>query len=245
MSFFGFFDIPWYFCQRSNASGEKYKEKSFAISGGLVKEKFTSILESYVLGTKILGRGASAEVILGINNNTNREYAVKRIDIKKDGIAWRYEREKKIMKDIDHPNCIRLFEVYKNIDAHYFVMELCTGGHLGQALRSMPDGRFDVSMARRYITQIVSAISHCHKVGICHRDIKLQNILLENNNADAQIKVIDFGNAQKFIGCLPLTKVVGTTYTAAPEVFRECYGAYRFVSLFVFINDYSTFSYVF
>jgi calcium-dependent protein kinase len=199
-------------------------EKSVSISGCLVKEKFTPIAQYWEVGTEILGRGASADVVKGVNIQTRREYAIKRIDIRKDGVALRYEREKNIMKDIDHPNCIRLFEVYANEMAHYFVMELCNGGHLGQVLRSLPDGRLDVGTARRYITQIVAAISHCHKVGICHRDIKLQNILLENKSKDAQIKVIDFGNAQKFRGCLPMHKIVGTTYTAAPEVFRECYG---------------------
>ena len=69
----------------------------------------------------------------------------------------------------------------------------------------------------------MQAISHCHKLGICHRDIKLQNILLEHKGSDAQIKIIDFGNGQRFRGQLPLRKIVGTTYTAAPEVFRECY----------------------
>ena len=49
-------------------------------------------------------------------------------------------------------------------------------------------------MAKRYIIQIVQAIAHCHKYGICHRDIKLQNILLENKGKDAQIKLIDFEN---------------------------------------------------
>jgi len=216
--------VSRFFCRGTTKSKKKDVEKSVSITGGLVKEKFSSIAASYELGTKILGKGASAEVVVGVELRTKREYAVKKIDMKKEGVAWRYEREKKIMKDIDHPNCIRLFEVFRNGDAHYFVMELCTGGHLGQVLRNLPDGRFDVPTARRYITQIVQAITHIHKVGICHRDIKLQNILLENHGADAQIKVIDFGNAQKFVGSLPMRKIVGTTYTAAPEVFRECYG---------------------
>lgn len=75
----------------------------------------------------------------------------------------------------------------------------------------------------RYVTQIVHAIAHCHKLGICHRDIKLQNILLEHRGGDAQVKLIDFGNGQRFRGQLPMRKIVGTTYTAAPEVFKECY----------------------
>ncbi|CAE7708743.1 CPK1, partial [Symbiodinium microadriaticum] len=62
-----------------------------------------------------------------------------------------------------------------------------------------------------------------HSRGICHRDIKLQNILMENSSPDAQIKLIDFGFGTRFIGATPLHTRCGTPYTTAPEVFRECY----------------------
>lgn len=103
------------------------------------------------------------------------------------------------MKDIDHANVVRLFEVYRYNNAQYFVMELCTGGHLGQVLREGINGRLDEAIAKNYIAQIVEAIAHCHRHGICHRDIKLQNILRENKGKDAQVKIIDFGNGHRFL----------------------------------------------
>ena len=129
-----------------------------------------------------------------------------------------------------------------------------------QVLRIQPDGRLEQDVAKRYITQIAQAVAHCHKHGICHRDIKLQNVLLEDKGKGAQVishfpfslslpfspfspfspfrsppvidiltlhvstpflpqvKLIDFGNGHRFRGNLPMTKIVGTTYTAAPEV---------------------------
>ncbi len=87
----------------------------------------------------------------------------------------------------------------------------------------MPKNAFPEEKARNYVLQILRALVHCHERGICHRDIKLQNILMENHSQDAQVKVIDFGNAVRYRGQTPLTKVVGTTYTAAPEVFRKHY----------------------
>jgi calcium-dependent protein kinase len=118
---------------------------------------------------------------------------------------------------------VRLYEVYSSPQALYFVMELCTGGHLGQVLRATPEGRLDEKVAMEYILQLTRAIGHCHHHGICHRDVKLQNVLLESTSKEAQVKLVDFGNGARFRNNLPLTKVVGTTYTAAPEVFKECY----------------------
>lgn len=196
---------------------------ALSITGNLVKELKTPITKNYIVSDKVLGRGSSAEVVIGVHTVTQRRYAIKIIDISRKEIAWRYEREKSILKDVEHTNIVRLFEVYTSSVAQFFVMELCTGGHLGQVLKDKPEGRLDIETARQYIIQITRALDHCHSHGICHRDIKLQNILLESNNKDAQIKLVDFGNAARFRGICPMTKIVGTTYTAAPEVFKESY----------------------
>lgn len=80
------------------------------------------------------------------------------------------------------------------------------------------------SRAKILITQLVSAVAHLHSRGICHRDIKLQNILMEHRDyVTAQIKLIDFGFATRFVGLSPLKTRCGTPYTTAPEVYRECY----------------------
>jgi len=181
----------WYSRQKNRAKvhlQNKSEDKSLSMSGNLVKDYSSPITDTYSITTNLLGRGSSAEVVIGVHNVTQRRYAVKIIDISKRDVAWRYEREKAILKDVEHTNTIRLFEVYNSSVAQFFVMELCTGGHLGQVLRDKPDGRLPQDVARAYIIQITRAIAHCHKHGICHRDVKLQNILLESNNKDAQIK---------------------------------------------------------
>ena len=210
-------------CFASTKNTFPLEETFRSIPGMLVKEYTSPISAVYSLSTKVLGRGASAEVVLSTHIVTNRQYAIKVIDTTRNDIVWRYDREKSIMKDIDHGNVIRLLEVFRTQTTQFFVMELCVGGHLGQVLKKTEDGYLDEMLACKYISQIVAAIAHCHKNGICHRDIKLQNILLENNRQGAQLKIIDFGNAYRFRGNLPMRKIVGTTYTAAPEVFRECY----------------------
>jgi calcium-dependent protein kinase len=188
------------------------------VGGNLVQECAVPITDRYHVTKTLLGRGSSAEVVVGEHLRTNRRFAIKIIDISRKEVVWRYEREKNFLKDLEHTNVVRLYEVYSSTNAMFFVMELCTGGHLGRLLKSYKNGLSEQD-AKRYVLQITRAIMHCHQRGICHRDIKLQNILLESNAPDAQVKIVDFGNAVRFRGNTPLTKVVGTTYTAAPEVY--------------------------
>lgn len=210
--------------KKSNTFSETVKKRnSFFMSGNLVSEYSIPITTNYHLKDSILGRGSSAEVVIGIHHISRRRYAIKVIDVSGKNIDWKYEREKSILKDVHHTNVIRLFEVYSTKFAQYFVMELCTGGNLDEILKKKKSKCLDENISCLYITQLTKAIAHCHSHGICHRDIKLQNILLENTHANAQIKLIDFGNAARFHGNCPLTKIVGTTYTVAPEVFKRNY----------------------
>ncbi len=104
------------------------------------------------------------------------------------------------------------------------MLDLCTGGHLGDLIKRMPQKYLAEDNARVLIRQLVSAVAHMHSRGICHRDIKLQNILLENmDDTHAQLKLIDFGFAARFLGVTPLKTRCGTPYATAPEVYREEY----------------------
>lgn len=199
------------------------RHAAFSVGGNLVRELTIPITDTYAMNKTLLGRGSSAEVVIGEHMKNKRRYAIKIIDISKKEVVWRYDREKNFLKDIDHTNVVRLYEVYTAPTAMFFVMELCTGGHLGHVLKNLPHNCFEEKQARTYVLQVLRALVHLHERGICHRDIKLQNVLLENHTPEAQVKVIDLGNAVRYRGHTPLTKVVGTTYTAAPEVFRKSY----------------------
>ena len=200
-----------------------------SVSGNLVRDIYGPITETYRLSNIMLGKGASAECYIGIDIATKRQYAIKCVDTRDEKVLRFYEREIQILKDLEHLHIVRLYEVYHGQNSLHFVMELCLGGHLGEALASKPNSRFDESVAQAYIAQLVGAVAHCHSHGICHRDIKLQNILLESKARDAQIKLIDFGNSKQFnvaasTSSEPMfTRMAGTTYTMAPEVFRGEY----------------------
>lgn len=195
-----------------------------SIRSNLIQTKSNSIEDDYTFNrSKELGRGGVGFVVVGEAKKQNDLYAIKICD-KTSSSQARLSREVLLLKDVDHVNIIRLFSVYDAPDYMYFVMELCTGGHLGNVIKARDRGHFSEKEAKNFCRQLMSAISHVHSRGIAHRDVKLQNILLDaHDGADPQLKLIDFGYGSRFIGALPMHSRVGTPYTLAPEVIRESY----------------------
>jgi calcium-dependent protein kinase len=133
----------------------------------------------------ILGKGGCGIVIKGQNRKTKLLYAIKILDksmAAKSIEKSRMMREYKILTEIEHTNVIRLFKIYDDVNDRkkyiYFVMELCTGGHLGELIAKQKRGCLDEKWAKKLARQLLSAVTHIHSIGICHRDIKLQNILI-------------------------------------------------------------------
>jgi calcium-dependent protein kinase len=195
-----------------------------SIRGSLIRTYESDIEEVYYLDRdNELGKGGCGVVVIGEDKETHVQYAIKIVN-KSTAERGRLDRELKLLKDVDHANIVRLFSVYESPSFMYFIMELCLGGHLGNLIARQPNKFLDEEWAKRLCKQILSAVSHIHSRGIAHRDIKLQNILIDcNNDKIAQIKLIDFGYGSKFVGNLPMKTKCGTPYTTAPEVIRENY----------------------
>jgi len=104
------------------------------------------------------------------------------------------------MKTLDHPNVIKLFEIFEDSRNVYLVMEKCDGGELFDSI--IAKGKLTEIETRHIFSQVSSAILYCHNHGICHRDLKPENFLLLNNKENSPIKVIDFG-----LSCVFLHKV--------------------------------------
>ena len=132
-------------------------------------------------------------------------------------------REINMLKKLDHPNIINLYEVYESKNSIYLIMEKCNGGELfDNIIEHITKGKmYSEKQASEIILQILSAINYCHKNGICHRDLKPENILLLNkeneNGENNKIKIIDFGLSQ-YISDKKLNSRVGTAYYVSPEV---------------------------
>ncbi|CAA2958459.1 CBL-interacting serine threonine- kinase 7-like [Olea europaea subsp. europaea] len=139
------------------------------------------ILEKYKLG-RVLGRGSFAKVYHATSLDDNSDVAIKVIDKATTvdaAMEPRIVREVSAMRRLEHhPNILKLHEVMATKTKIYLVMELAPGGELFAKLSRQR--RFSESTARLYFHQLVSALIFCHQNGIAHRDIKPQNLLLDN-----------------------------------------------------------------
>mgnify|MGYP000029206358 FL=1 len=101
-----------------------------------------------------------------------------------------------ILRTMDHPNVVKLFEAYQDKKRYYIITEMITGGELFDQITKRP--YFSERDAAHIMKQVFSAIAYCHANNIVHRDLKPENLLLEGEGSNALIKVIDFGTSQVF-----------------------------------------------
>eukprot|EP00977_Amphora_coffeiformis_P013846 scaffold3759_cov169-Amphora_coffeaeformis.AAC.9 len=169
-----------------------------------------------------LGRGAGGIVRKARHLVTGDCFAVKclekkRVNTTEEGLD-QLRNEIALMCEIDHPNIVRIREVYESEDMLYIVQELCTGGELFDRL--MDVDHFSEAESAQHIKKMASAISYLHEHGICHRDLKLENWLY---TASGELVLIDFGLSKHFEKGQHLNDAVGTPYTVAPEIIRGDY----------------------
>mmetsp|Transcript_15641 Transcript_15641/g.34203 ORF Transcript_15641/g.34203 Transcript_15641/m.34203 type:complete len:1120 (+) Transcript_15641:578-3937(+) len=174
----------------------------------------------------VLGSGISGMVRLVTHKATGLKYAVKVLDL---GLVetptglQQLREEIFIMCQLDHPNIVRLEEVYESHTEIYLVQELCLGGELFDRLDEQPDYHYTEAECARLVKQMLSAVRYLHSKGIIHRDLKLENFLFSSVHPDSELKMIDFGLSKHFSYGEVQHEAVGTPYTVAPEVIRGSY----------------------
>ncbi|XP_034486505.1 serine/threonine-protein kinase par-1 isoform X2 [Drosophila innubila] len=165
---------------------------------------------------KKLGQGTYGKVQLGVNKETGQEVAIKTIKkckIEAEADLVRIRREVQIMSSVQHPNIIHIYEVFENREKMVLVMEFAAGGELYDYLSERKV--LNEVEARRIFRQVATAVYYCHKHKICHRDLKLENILLdEQGNA----KIADFGLSNVFDDQRLLGTFCGSPLYASPEI---------------------------
>ncbi|XP_048824244.1 serine/threonine-protein kinase SIK2 isoform X1 [Lagopus muta] len=164
-----------------------------------------------------LGKGNFAVVKLARHRITRSEVAIKIIDKSQLDVVnlEKIYREVQIMKMLDHPHIIKLYQVMETKNMLYLVTEFAKNGEIFDYLAS--HGRLSESEARRKFWQILSAVEYCHNRKVVHRDLKAENLLLDNN---MNIKIADFGFGNFYKSGEPLTTWCGSPPYAAPEVFE-------------------------
>jgi calcium-dependent protein kinase len=147
-----------------------------------------------------IGVGGYSRVLKIQNIDTGIEYACKELQKNEVADLDSFNREIDILIKLDHPNIIKLYEVYENDDFIYIVMELCKGGELFDRIikRTEQGNPFTEKEAAIIFKQLMSAVSYCHRNKIVHRDLKPENLLLLEENNDTLIKIIDFGTSLIF-----------------------------------------------
>ncbi|XP_073995097.1 serine/threonine-protein kinase MARK2-like isoform X20 [Rhodnius prolixus] len=166
---------------------------------------------------KTIGKGNFAKVKLAKHVPTGKEVAIKIIDKTQlnPSSLQKLFREVRIMKMLDHPNIVKLFQVIETEKTLYLVMEYASGGEVFDYL--VLHGRMKEKEARAKFRQIVSAVQYCHQKKIIHRDLKAENLLLDS---EMNIKIADFGFSNEFTPGNKLDTFCGSPPYAAPELFQ-------------------------
>ena len=179
---------------------------------------YTNLLEIYDVKNK-LGSGKFGLVKLGIHKKTGQKVAIK--IMKKstmDSSDLELVRtEIEILKICQHPNIIRLYNVFENADYLYIIMEYCYGGDLFSYLENR-HFRLTEKRASTIIHQMATAVYYMHSFGVVHRDLKPENVLMTSTDEDSDIRILDFG-LSKILG--PYEKCdepYGTLTYCAPEI---------------------------
>ena len=145
----------------------------------------------------LLGKGGFGEVKKVIHKLTNNARAMK--IIKRDNVDESFmaalNSEIKILQMLDHPNIVKLYEVYQDPKNIYMITEYLEGGELFDMI--LKSRNFNENIAAKIMKQVLSAVAYCHSKKIVHRDLKPENLLLASNDS-FEIKVIDFGLSRTF-----------------------------------------------
>ena len=179
---------------------------------------YTNLLEIYDVKNK-LGSGKFGLVKLGIHKKTGQKVAIK--IMKKSSMDSSdlelVRTEIEILKICQHPNIIRLYNVFENADYLYIIMEYCYGGDLFSYLENR-HFRLTEKRASTIIHQMATAVYYMHSFGVVHRDLKPENVLMTSTDEDSDIRILDFG-LSKILG--PYEKCdepYGTLTYCAPEI---------------------------
>ena len=190
----------------------KYARETF------VQKASGKLLDSYDV-IKQLGKGGYGKVYEVRSKKTGELRACKHLSKLNIKNLEKFRREIEILKKLDHPNIIKLYELFESERSLYLIMEECKGGEIFDRIiqRIQTKQMYSEKDAAEIFEQVMSCIQYCHNQKICHRDLKPENLLYLNPESEKgnRIKVIDFGLSQY---TNRLKTKVGTAYYVSPEI---------------------------
>ena len=166
-----------------------------------------------------INEGGYSKIYLGISKYTNEKVAIKIIDktlfIKNPEDLLLIRNEIDILKLLKHRNILTLYEIYESNQYFFLITEHLTSELLNLILNKK---RLNESDALKIFVQLVDALQYIHKMQICHRDIRVEHVLFDNNNVP---KIIDFGYSCFYKKGKPLLEPIGSLSYACPEIIQQ------------------------
>lgn len=218
---------------KKNISGKKLSETSKVETPKVAHIKFTMedfvsegrerVEEVYFFSKPPLGTGLFGTVYKCKHKKTGVIRAIKRIkkDHKNAKSLDSLLKDVEVLKTLDHPNIIKVYEFYQDEQAFYIVTDLCSGGELFEQI--IKEKNFNERKAAELMRQMLSAMAYCHEKGLVHCDLKPENVMFESQANNNLVKIIDFGNSSFIKNEEKLTNKFGTVYYVAPEVLKCSY----------------------
>jgi len=197
-------------------SDEEFMSHVKVVPGG-------NITDDYIL-TELLGEGAFSKVYLAESKVDKGGFAAVKVINKEELCAdedkmFLVEKEIEIMSQLDHPNIVKLYEVYVNPEEVCLVMELAKGGEVFDKL--LEYGSLGEHESAKLVAEVLEAVKYLHSMGIVHRDLKPENILFYDNKAGSKVMVTDFGLSDYEEELSIDSAVCGTATYLSPEVIRR------------------------
>ena len=212
-----------------NSPSKFYLTTNINLTSDLIVGKSKSNPKDDYVTLQIIGEGSFARVYKVKNKYSNIEYAMKVIN-KPSECTTEEENailnEIEILKKMDHPSILKIFEFYSDQNSYSIVTELCPRGELFNEI--VERGPFNEKYASYVMYQILSAVNYFHRMHIIHRDLKPENILIVEKNKDNQdklpvIKISDFGTSKIIEKESLQNKNFGNAFYTAPEVLNNNY----------------------
>lgn len=200
---------------------EKTEDRNMWVNAIKTAVGYANITDYYELKEN-LGKGKFGLVRAAIHKKTGKRVAIKlmkKLMMTPQDVEL-VKQEIEIMKMLQHPNLIRLLDVFENTDYIYIVMEIMEGGDLFGYLEKR-HFRLPERTAARLVHSLAAGLYYLHNFGIVHRDLKPENVLMVSKAEDSDVKIMDFG-LSKMIGPSQLcTEPFGTLSYVSPEVLQQ------------------------